>query len=120
MALYGIEGLTSVETLLSADATAVRTTYRLDTGETVEVIQEKVIPETVVVAEAPVVDFQNARTASGVSVPLGAVAGAVRQEATIGAPVVIPQEWSTRRGDVKVTLRGGPNPEELGARLRID
>jgi hypothetical protein len=41
MPLYGIDGLSPTVTTMTADATVVRTVYRLESGETVEVLQRR-------------------------------------------------------------------------------
>jgi hypothetical protein len=109
MPLYGIDGLTPSSTMLSADNTIVRTVYRLDSGETIDVTQQKVVnppvvpnAQVTVVAEAPVVDVQNTR----------ATPSTVRPSS--------PSEWSTERDGVRLTLRGAANLPALGERLRVD
>ena len=109
MPLYGIDGLTPSSTQLSADNTIVRTEYRLDSGETVEITQQQVpnpplspTTQVNVAAEAPVVDVQNARVASSFS----------RSPA--------PSVWWTERDGVRLTLRGAANLPALGERLRVD
>jgi hypothetical protein len=101
MPLYGIEGLTPVATMLSADAVVVRTVYRMDSGETFELVQQwmtgatgdQAPATTTVAAEQPVIDVQRAAASS---------------------------VWSTMRGDFLLTLRGNVNPDALGAKLRVD
>jgi hypothetical protein len=107
MPLYGIDGLMPIATMLNADATIVRTTYRLESGETVDITQQKILGaqtgapagSITVSAERPVVDVQNAR-----------------QKAV--SPFT-PTLSTIVRGDVQLTLRG-PDAQALGATLRLD
>jgi hypothetical protein len=108
MPIYGIDGLMPIATMLNADATSVRTTYRLESGETVDITQQKILGaqtgtpagSVTVAAERPVVDVQNAR------------------QTVVNSPF-FPSLWTIVRGDVQLTLRG-PDAQALGARLRLD
>jgi hypothetical protein len=126
MPLYGITGLTPQATMLSADSATVRTVYRLESGETVDVTQQRIVKPAeqladgavTVTAQAPVVDVQNARqqtVAGGAAANREAQRGG--QQVADAAP---PTVWSTVRDDVRVTLRGPANVSALGERLRID
>ncbi len=108
MPLYGIDGLMPIATMLNADATIVRTTYRLESGETADITQQKMAGartgapagSVTVSAERPVVDVQNAR------------------QTVVNSPF-FPSLWTIVRGDVQLTLRG-PDAQALGAKLRLD
>lgn len=99
MPLYGIEGLAPTATMLSVDERTVRTTYRLATGQSVEVVQQRL-------GERP-----DPASAPGPLADPGGVAGVADQ------PV-----WSTRRGDLQLTIRGMTAAQlaALGDQLRLD
>lgn len=98
MPLYGIDGLLPARTLLSADARIVRTVYVLGSGETIEVIQERVFDS-------------------------GGAAGKSQPAAAADVPperVDARASWSVVRDGVRLTLRGAANPDALGERLRVE
>jgi hypothetical protein len=99
MPLYGIEGLAATATMLSDDNRAVRTTYRLATGQSVEVVQQRL-------GERP-----DPASAPGTLADRAGVAG-----------VADPPVWSTRRGDLRLTVRGMTAAQlaALGDQLRLD
>jgi hypothetical protein len=125
MPLYGIAGLTPQQTMLSADSATVRTVYRLESGETVDVTQQRIVKPAeqlgdaavTVTAQAPVVDVQNARqqTVAG-----GAPANSEPQRLPPLTDGLVPTVWSTVRDNVRVTLSGPANVSALGERLRLD
>ncbi|HEX5108622.1 MAG TPA: zf-HC2 domain-containing protein [Vicinamibacterales bacterium] len=123
MPLYGIEGLTPVLTTISADGAAVRTVYRLPTDALLEVVQrrrEDPARSVTVVAEAPVVDVQNARVQQQApSVPQPTANSVNQGRILVPEPVSAPL-WSTVRGDVLLTLSGVADPAALASRLRPD
>ena len=123
MALFGLNGLTPRATMLSADNSTVRTIYTMESGETVELTQQKTGDQknafsdtsTSVTATAPTVDVQNARQArvpEPSQTPAPAPAGA--------PPAPAPPVWSQIRGDVRLTLRGTANADAVAQRLRLD
>jgi hypothetical protein len=128
MPLYGIEGLTPMLTMLSADNAAVRTLYNLASGETLEIVQRRValqqqadtrgerVGESVtVVADAPAVDVQSARQQAAAGAPRPPPPSAAPPPPAAGSPA-----WSTVRGDWQLTVRGTTNPSAFGGRLRLD
>jgi len=129
MALYGLEGMTPELTTINAEGTAVRTVYRLPTDGVLEVIQQlredRRDARVNVVAEAPVVDVQNARVqqAQGAAQPSAAAASQGRITVPSAGAVqggISPPPWSTVRGDVLLTLRGVADAAALASRLRRD
>lgn len=104
MALYGIDGLDPTLTAVSTGGGAVRTVYTTESGETVELVQHRVAtpaPSVTRVLTSP----QVSSFAAG-----GLAAG--------GGP-----EWSTVRGDVRVTIRSASAATDLsalGAKIRVD
>lgn len=111
MPLFGIDGMIPESTMLSADTSMVRTTYRLESGERVDLVQRNRARPALASAFA-----------SAPPPPAPASAGA-------GEPATVDVEraraasrpwWSEARGDVALTVFGGPNPGALGARLRLD
>jgi hypothetical protein len=130
MALYGIEGMTPELTTINAEGTAVRTVYRLPTDGVLEVIQQlredrRDAPVNIV-AEAPVVDVQNARLQQQAQGAAQSSAGSANQGRIAVPPVdavqggISPPPWSTVRGDVLLTLRGVADAAALASRLRRD
>jgi hypothetical protein len=108
MPLYGIDGLEPQYTALSADGAVVRTLYRLQSGEQVELIQRRNVPGAV-----PAGDLQAARSAFQ---PGGAAGAAPRQAA-------VPQPFTVVRDNVRLTLQaptGGADLAALSLRLRVD
>ena len=130
MALFGLNGLTPRATMLSADNSTVRTIYTMESGETVELTQQKTGDQknafsdtsTSVTATAPTVDVQNARQArvpEPSQTPAPAPAGAAPASAP-APPAPAPPVWSQIRGDVRLTLRGTANADAVAQRLRLD
>jgi len=124
MTLYGIEGMTPDLTTISPDGTAVRTVYRLSTDAVLEVIQQRregVRDARVnVVAEAPVVDVQNARVQQQAPATGQQSQDTVNQGRIVLPASPAPPVWSTVRGDVLLTLRGTADPGALASKLRRD
>jgi hypothetical protein len=111
MPLYGIDGLEPVLTSVSTDGLLVRTMYRLEPGETVELVQERIAPER----ERGVVDLQATRRLFTLE---PAARGGV-----LYAPSATPRLWSGVRGDVRIILRTtsqAADLDALGAKLRVD
>ena len=107
MPLYGIDGADPALTAVSADGTFVRTTYRLASGETVELLQQRIAPNSLADIQA---------TRRGLSGPAGG--GAVLGRVTSPGRVL-----SIVRGDVRLILQtssAGTDLDALGTRLRID
>jgi hypothetical protein len=109
MPLYGIDGLEPQFTALSADGALVRTLYRLASGDLVELVQQRITPNS-----SPSVDLQaTARAFTGIG-----RAGVVADRAA-----AVPRTWSDVRGGVRITLQtasGAADLDALGTRLRID
>jgi hypothetical protein len=108
MALYGFEGLEPVATLISADNRVVRTTYRLDSGATVELEQERALPPAV---------SNSLQAARRAPVQGGRAPTIAADVAANGAG------WSEIRGDVRLSLRtpsAAQDLNSLGARLRVE
>jgi hypothetical protein len=123
MTLYGIEGLTPALTTISADGASVRTVYRLPTDAVLEIVQRRrddPAGSVTVLAEAPVVDVQNARVQQQSLSGLQPSANPVNQgRLLVPEPASVPV-WSTVRGDVLLTLSGVADPAALASRLRPD
>jgi hypothetical protein len=110
MPLYGIDGLTPLMTSISLDRRSVLTLYRLDSGATLELEQERA-------------------STSGTQAPPAAQAArpalAAQRRAEIAAAAAQPAQltWSGLRGEVRITLRtpaAAADLEALGAKLRVD
>ena len=107
MPLYGLDGVDPLFTSISADGTLVRTTYRLASGETVELLQQRAAPDGLANIQA---------TRRGLAGPAGG--GAVLGRVTSSGRTL-----SVVRGDVRLVLQtpsAGTDLEALGTRLRID
>jgi hypothetical protein len=115
MALYGIDGLMPLATMVSADASAVRTMYRLETGEIVELVQEKA--GAVEAARGNVAPTATANQGQAAQAQTGQIQGQGQGQgqAQTAQP---PQPWTAVRDNVRLTLRGGGNLAALGERLR--
>jgi hypothetical protein len=108
MALYGFDGLEPVATFISADNRVVRTTYRLESGATVELEQERALPPAI---------SNSLQAARRAPVQAGRVAG-IAADAAANAAV-----WSEVRGDVRLSLRTPSVAQDLnalGATLRVE
>jgi hypothetical protein len=115
MPLYGIEGLTPVLTSVSSDGAAVRTVYRIETGEVVELVQARGTPAAFRVAVPPAPTVGDLAVQN--LVPQGR-AGVLADRA-----VAAPRALTTVRGDVRIVLSTtapAANLDALGARLRVD
>jgi hypothetical protein len=109
MPLYGIDGVEPALTTLSVDGRAVRTMYRLESGDTVELVQHRVVDETV-----PGISSAQA-TARAPSVAARAE-GVARERPN-------PRVWTGVRADVRLTLTAVSDSldlDALGARLQVD
>ena len=107
MPLYGIDGVDPSLTAISADGTLVRTTYRLASGETVELLQRRAVPNSLTDIQA---------TRRGLAGPAGG--GAV-----LGRVTSAERTLTIVRGDVRLILQTsstGTDLDSLGSRLRID
>jgi hypothetical protein len=104
MALYGIDGLMPAATMLSADNMSVRTLYRLESGETVELVQRR--------AAAPA----GARGAAANASTPTFRSGTETQPAGAAAPAT----WTTVRDEMQLTLQGTADLAALGGRLRLE
>jgi hypothetical protein len=107
MALYGFDGLEPVATFISSDNRVVRTTYRLESGATVELEQERALPPAV----------SNSLQAAGRAPVQGGRASIAADVAASSA------EWSEIRGDVRLSLRTGSvsgDATALSRRLRVE
>src|SRR5687768_7563433 len=107
MPLYGIDGVDPSLTAISADGTLVRTTYRLASGETVELLQRRAAPNGLADIQA---------TRRGLAGPAGG--GAV-----LGRVTSAERTLTIVRGDVRLILQTsseGTDLDSLGTRLRID
>ena len=123
MPLYGIDGLTPELTTISPDGASVRTVYRLASGEVLEVVQrrrQEAAERVNVVAEAPVVDVQNARVQQQAPATGQQSQDTVNQGRIVLPASPAPPVWSTVRGDVLLTLRGTADPGALASKLRRD
>ena len=110
MALYGIDGVEPLVTALSADGGLVRTTYRLASGETVELLQQRLGP----VRPPSVADLQTTSRALAQTGRAGIGAAPVPAAA---------RTWSTVRAGVRITLQTTSTATDLdglGTRLRVD
>jgi hypothetical protein len=96
MALYGITGLTSSMTMLSADGTIVRTIYKTEPGEAVEIWQQR----------TPAPDATGRASLGGQTLNRAA-------DTFTGS-------WTATYGDVQVTLRGGAGVASWGGRLQVE
>ena len=108
MALYGLEGMDVVLTALSPDSAAVRTVYRLQSGATIELLQER--------ASAP-------SALSGVATDALARRAVPGRPAALASTAPPPRTWSEVRGDVRLSLRTGAIAEDVNAiatRLRVE
>lgn len=120
MPLYGVEGLAPVATSVSTDGRSVRTWYRLQGGELLELIQSRVTVDARTLgseARAPGAPQRSVETSVRTLAPTAR--GAVLADA---APTGA-RTWFTTRGDVRVVLRTtAPTADldALGARLRVD
>jgi hypothetical protein len=109
MALYGLDGLEPALTAISADGRIVLTRYRLESGATVELKQERATLQ----AAPTVVSVEATRRAN---TSRGGAAGA----ADVAAG---PRLWFDVRGDVRVSLQTTSDATDLnalGAKLRIE
>jgi hypothetical protein len=107
MALYGLEGLEPVLTTISLDNRVVRTLYRLGSGSTVELEQQR--------AAAPAVSSLQA-TSRALPQRTGAAIAA-----DIARPQ--PQVWSDVRDGIRLSMQtasASPDLATLGGQLRID
>jgi hypothetical protein len=120
MPLYGVEGLAPVATSISADGRSVRTWYRLQAGEVVELIQSRVTADQPLPGgDARALGAAQRSTETSVRTLAPTARGAVLSDA---APTGA-RTWFTTRGDVRVVLRtAAPTADldALGARLRVD
>jgi hypothetical protein len=105
MALYGIEGLTPVRTMLNADASKVRTVYVVNGAEVV-LLQEKRPAPTNTANQGQAGTPPSEQTAER-TVP---TLGALQQRNAVSV-------WSSTRGEVVLTLRGA-DAAGLGGRVR--
>ena len=111
MALYGIDGLQPVLTDVSSDRLLARTVYVLESGDLVELIQQRAgTPRSPLFAEG-------ASNANGF--------GANPRRAAVPADQLqrIASSWTNVVGDVRLTLRSSSSAVDLnalGRRLRID
>ena len=96
MALYGITGLSPSATMLSADGTIVRTIYKTEMGEAVEIWQQRM----------PLPDAPGRGSLGGQTLNRAA-------DTFTGS-------WTATYGDVQVTLRGGADVASWGERLRVE
>ena len=114
MALYAIDGLEPVLTAISPDGRSVRSVFRLETGETVDVEQQRPAADTAGPSPA-------AGTTATTAAPRRAfvsAGGAVMADTAPPARV-----WTSQRGDVLITLRTTSTTTDLNAignRLRVD
>ena len=108
MALYGLDGLEPVVTSISSDNRVVRTVYRLESGATVELEQERALPP---------MTANSLRATARARVARG-------RGASIAADVAAaPPVWSEVRGDVRLSMRSASITQDLnalGARLRVE
>jgi hypothetical protein len=108
MALYGLDGLEPLVTSISSDNRVVRTVYRLESGATVELEQERALPP---MTANSLQATARARVARG-------------RGASIAADVAAaPPVWSEVRGDVRLSMRSASITQDLnalGARLRVE
>jgi hypothetical protein len=116
MPLYGIDGLEPVLTALSADGARVRTTYRLASGDAVELVQQRAAPGAPQVGA----DSQAVRPLAPIEVTRRAAA-----RAGAGTMLKLPsaqRTWTSVRGDVRLTLATSDAADlnALGAKLRVD
>lgn len=115
MPLYGIDGLSPLLTSVSSDRTAVRTVYRIETGEVVELVQTRGTPAAFRVAVPP------AAAAGELSVQSLAPTG--RPGIVVDPAVAAPRALTIVRGDVRLVLSttaAAANLDALGTRLRLD
>ena len=108
MPLYGIDGLEPQYTGLSADGAVVRTLYRLESGQQLELVQQRNVP-----GAPPVLDLQSSRRALDAG-----RGGAVAQR-----PAGVPQPFTVVRGNMRLTLQTPSDAADLAAlslRLRVD
>ncbi len=114
MPLYGIDGLSPLQTSVSSDGTAVRTVYRIETGEVVELVQARGTPAAFRVAIPP------AAAVGELSVQSLAPPG---RSGIVIDPAVAPRALTIVRGDVRLVLSttaAAANLDALGTRLRLD
>ena len=113
MPLYGIDGLEPMLTSISVDNRVVRTIYRLESGDMVELEQVRPMPE----AARPVTTVQTGAVQAGSA--LTARGGGLAAD-IVSAPQRL---WSGARGEVRMTLRTtspAADLNALGAKLRVD
>jgi hypothetical protein len=113
MALFGIEGLGPAATEISSDGMLVRTTYRLATGNVVELVQQRV-PGGPARAGEPIGVEATARSLAST----GRAGGVVADRARPGR-----RAWSSIRGDVRLTMQATGDAVDLDGlaeRLRED
>jgi hypothetical protein len=115
MPLYGIDGLEPVLTALSGDGARVRTTYRLASGDVVELVQQRPVPGAPQVGA----DSLAIRPLAPIEVTRRATA---RAEAGTMLKLPSPRRtWTSVRGDVRITLTSdAADLNALGAKLRVD
>lgn len=97
MALYGLEGMTPTVTTIRPDNAAVRTVYRLQSGATVELFQER--------AASPSSTAQQGSPAQAI------------------LPATSPRTWSEIRDGVRLLLQTQSPTEDvnaIAARLRVE
>ena len=113
MALFGIDGLGPAATEISSDGMLVRTTYRLATGDVVELVQQRVPGGPVRAAEP------NGVQATARSLASAGRAGGIAADRA--RPVR--RAWSSIRGDVLLIMQttgDAVDLEGLAGRLRED
>lgn len=120
MPLYGIEGIEPAETALSADGALVRTVYRLESGDVVELLQQRTAAGPPPAAAPPptvtIVTIEQSLAAAGRG---GGGRGGVLADRTRAAT---PRTLVSVRDDVRITLRttSAADLDALGAKLRVD
>ena len=108
MALYGLDAIEPLLTAISADNRIVRTVYRLASGATVELEQERALPPAV---------------ANSLQATARAPLPRARATSIAADTATSPAVWSQIRGDVRLTLRTASVTEDVNAlsmRLRVE
>jgi hypothetical protein len=109
MALYGIEGLDPLQTMIPADGAIVRTTYRLESGELVQLEQRR----------SALTD----RVPASLQETVRARPAAPAAQSTVDTDADGTRTWSAVLGAARLTLRASSpsaNLEMLAQRLRVD
>ncbi len=110
MPLYGIDRIAPVVTATSMDGRTVRTIYRLESGDRVELLQHRLADE---------VDRSGALLQAARPVR----PSSVRAPGVAASDVAAVHEWTATRGNVRVTLNtvsDSVDLDALGSRLQVD